>query len=200
MVYLTCFLIVLSCFTVAHAKYVVAHFMVGNTYPYSVADWSRSDLFPNFVLFNVLFTMPLDIELAADKGLDGFVLNLGRDSWQPDRVADAFAAARDFGSDFKLFLSFDMTSLPCASPSDAEALMRYIINYYGHPNSLFYNGKMFVSTFAGQDCRFGESSLDDGWIKAVKSGPPVYFVPSFFVDPSAFNDIRVMDGAFNVGC
>lgn len=39
---------------------------------------------------------------------DGFALNVGRDDWQPARVADAYQAARDSGRNFKLFLSFDM--------------------------------------------------------------------------------------------
>ena len=53
-------------------KYVVAHHMVGNTFPYTVADWQD------------------DITLAHASGIDGFALNIGSDSWQPQRVADAY--------------------------------------------------------------------------------------------------------------
>lgn len=52
-------------------KYVVAHHMVGNTFPYTTADWSA------------------DIALAHASGIDGFALNMGSDDWQPARVADA---------------------------------------------------------------------------------------------------------------
>ena len=52
-------------------KYVIAHHMVGNTYPYTVSDWSN------------------DIALAYSKGIDAFALNVGSDSWQKARVADA---------------------------------------------------------------------------------------------------------------
>ncbi|KAG6831948.1 hypothetical protein H0H92_006549 [Tricholoma furcatifolium] len=45
--------------------------MVGNTYPYTLQDWSD------------------DIALAYASGIDGFALNMGVDVWQPDRVADA---------------------------------------------------------------------------------------------------------------
>jgi glucan endo-1,3-alpha-glucosidase len=45
-----------------------------------------------------------DILLAADAGLDGFALNMGRDDWQPARVASAYAAAKAYGSAFKMFL------------------------------------------------------------------------------------------------
>jgi glucan endo-1,3-alpha-glucosidase len=40
---------------------------------------------------------------------DAFALNVGSDSWQPDRVSSAFAAAKASGTGFKLFLSFDMS-------------------------------------------------------------------------------------------
>ena len=52
-------------------KYVVAHFMVGNTYPYTQQNWLS------------------DILLAHQSGIDGFALNVGSDSWQPQQVANA---------------------------------------------------------------------------------------------------------------
>ena len=52
-------------------KYVIAHHMVGNTFPYTVDDWTD------------------DITLAHASGIDGFALNMGSDSWEPARVADA---------------------------------------------------------------------------------------------------------------
>jgi glucan endo-1,3-alpha-glucosidase len=145
-------------------------------------------------------TLPLDITLAASKGLDGFVLNVGRDSWQPAKVADAFTAAQNFGPDFKLFLSFDMTSFPCSSASDVTTLRDYIYKYRFHSNSLLYNGRVVVSTFAGEYCFFGTSSLNDGWRSVVKKDFQTYFIPSFFVDPSEFSTLDFIDGAFNVTC
>ncbi|KAG5636461.1 hypothetical protein H0H81_007968 [Sphagnurus paluster] len=166
-------------------KLVVAHFMVGNTYPYQVADWSK------------------DIILASSKGIDAFVLNVGRDEWQPKRVADAFTAAQKSKTGFKLFLSFDMSSLPCATLADATALRNYIISYRSHPNQLIYplgSGRLLVSTFAGEDCRFGQGSLQTAWHYALKGDPQlpdVYFVPSFFVDPLKFGELKIIDGAFH---
>ena len=52
-------------------KSVFAHFMVGNTFPYTVDDWNQ------------------DIALASASGIDGFALNTGSDSWEPARIADA---------------------------------------------------------------------------------------------------------------
>lgn len=52
-------------------KYVFAHFMVGNSYPYTIDNWAS------------------DIALAHANGIDAFALNIGSDPWQPQRVADA---------------------------------------------------------------------------------------------------------------
>lgn len=43
------------------------------------------------------------MRIAAANGIDGFALNMGGDSWEPARVADAYAAAEAQGN-FKLFL------------------------------------------------------------------------------------------------
>lgn len=92
-----------------------------------------------------------------------------------------------------------MTSLSCTSSDDAAALRDYITKYASHPNQLLYNDKVFVSTFSGESCKFGQSTVDDGWNYALKTGlPDVYFVPSFFVDPTTFSQYNVLDGAFGV--
>jgi Glycosyl hydrolase family 71 len=40
---------------------------------------------------------------------DAFALNVGREDWQKARVIDAYAAALQLQTGFRLFLSFDMT-------------------------------------------------------------------------------------------
>ncbi|KAG6837624.1 hypothetical protein H0H93_006145 [Arthromyces matolae] len=168
----------------AAPKYVVAHHMIGNTYPYTTQDWTD------------------DIALASASGIDGFALNMGSDAWQPDRVSDAFNAASQSGPNFKLFLSLDMTSLPCASASDAQALRALVLQFISHPNYLQINGLPMVSTFAGETCAFGQASPPDGWNTQFVGNPDlqgkIHFVPSFFVDPSTFATFsHVMDGDFN---
>jgi len=69
-----------------NTKYVWAHHMVGNTYPYGWGDWAN------------------DIGMAQGAGIDGFILNIGSDSWQPARVADAYSAAQAAGFKVRLFL------------------------------------------------------------------------------------------------
>jgi glucan endo-1,3-alpha-glucosidase len=136
--------------------------------------------------------------LASSKGLDGFVLNLGSDSWQPDKVADAFTAAKSAGS-FRIGFSFDMTVMPCTAAGDAALLQKYITTYSSHPNVMQFDGKMLITTFSGEKCTFGQSSVDAGWTSAVKTGvPPVHFIPAFFVDPATFSTYQSADGAFNV--
>jgi len=160
-------------------KPVVAHMMVGNTYPYQLEHWKK------------------DINLALAYGIDGFALNIGSDDWQGSRVADAYAAAQ--GTRFQLFISFDMTVIPCGSRADAKRIRRYITDYQSHPNQMKFNDRLVVSTFAGESCRFGTNSLNQGWLETLKSAgmPPVWFVPSFFVDPSEFPGLTVMDGYFS---
>jgi glucan endo-1,3-alpha-glucosidase len=138
---------------------------------------------------------------AASNSIDAFVLNLGRDSWQPARVADAYQAAKtlsDRGTLFHLLISFDMTSLPCGGAGDADTLRFYINTYSSHPNHFVYNGKPLFSTFAGDTCTFGQGDPNAGWLFAVKSGPQISFVPAFFNTESL---PAMMDGVFNVrGC
>jgi len=165
-------------------KYVVAHHMVGNTFPYTLEDWAD------------------DIALAHNSGIDGFALNIGSDVWEPARVSDAYAAALQSGLNFKLFLSLDMSSMPCASPSDAQNLRNLVNTYVSHPNQLQFQSRAFVSTFAGETCNFGQGTVPDGWLNQFTAHPDlqgkIYFVPSFFIDPATFGDFsNVMDGAFN---
>ncbi|KAH6904267.1 alpha-1,3-glucanase [Coprinopsis sp. MPI-PUGE-AT-0042] len=161
------------------SKPVLAHFIVGNSYPYTYDTWLR------------------DVNLAASHGFDGFALNVGRDDWQNARVADAFQAARDAG--FKLALSFDMTSFACESLSDADPIRAYINEYHSHEAQLTVNEKPLVLTFGGQFCQFGQSTVDQGWSAALKQEdlPPIHFMPAFFIDPSALDSMSSLDGAFS---
>ncbi|KAI0084982.1 glycoside hydrolase family 71 protein [Irpex rosettiformis] len=162
-------------------KLVFAHFIVGNTYNYSTTNWKA------------------DIILASSKGIDAFALNVGSDSWEPSQVANAFFAASALKTSFKLFLSFDMGSLPCARATDADLLKTYISTYKTHPNQQLIDGKVLVSTFSGSDCKFEQNTVDNGWKYAIKSGANAngtYFVPAWFIDPATFSQYTVLDGAF----
>ncbi|KZT20315.1 glycoside hydrolase family 71 protein [Neolentinus lepideus HHB14362 ss-1] len=168
----------------SNSKYVVAHHIVGNTYPYTVDDWAN------------------DIALASGHGIDAFALNVGNESFEYDRVADAYTAAQNSGAGFKLFFSFDMSSLACSTPQDAAYLVGNVTKYASHPNQFKYDNLVFVSTFSGETCTFGQGSVSQGWqtqfIDNLSGANAVYFVPSFFVDPTTFSTYNsVMNGAFN---
>ncbi|KAK0201898.1 glycoside hydrolase family 71 protein [Desarmillaria ectypa] len=157
-------------------KFVVAHHMVGNTYPYTSDDWAE------------------DISLASASGIDGFALNVGVDNFEKDQVAAAYDAAQQSGLDFKLFLSLDMTSLPCATADDAQSIRSWVQTYTTHSNQLIYDSRALVSTFSGESCTFGQSSVVEGWksqfVQHSDLQGQIFFVPSFFVDPSTFSDYK----------
>ncbi|KIJ26398.1 glycoside hydrolase family 71 protein [Sphaerobolus stellatus SS14] len=165
-------------------KAVLAHFMVGNTYSYTDSEWIN------------------DIELAHSHGIDGFILNVGRDPWQPLQIASAFKAVSLFR--FRLCLSFDMTSLVSQSQSDITTLKEYIEAFGNHPNYFRYHGKPFVTTFGGEYATFGLDSPTSGW-KSVLSQLPhtIHFVPTFFVmnhvDRSVLDGDCNWDGAWPMG-
>lgn len=154
---------------------VWAHYMVGNTYPYTVSNWAS------------------DISAALAAGIDGFALNMGSDDWQPARVADAYSAAASTG--FKLFLSLDMTVLSCSSSSDAAKLVSIVEEYATATAQATYEGKVLVSTFAGSDCAF---SWQTDFVDVLSSaGINIFFVPSIFSDVSTFSSNTWMDGELN---
>jgi hypothetical protein len=91
-----------------------------------------------------------------------------------------------------------MTVIPCTEAADTALLQKYIKTYNTHPNIMQFNGKMLISTFSGEKCTFGQSSVDAGWMTAVKTGlPPVHFIPFFPVEPGTFGSYKSIDGAFN---
>ncbi|KAG8831974.1 hypothetical protein FRC17_002260 [Serendipita sp. 399] len=150
--------------------------------------------------FNV-FATTMDGEAEPEPKLvvtqDGFVLNIGRDDWMGARVDDAYAAAESVGNGFKLCLSLDMTSLPCATLEDVRALQRWVSRYSHHPNQLVYRGKPLVSTFAGEGCTAG-GSFATAWTEFKNGlGNNVYFVPSLFTNPAILNTLPFLDGVFN---
>lgn len=170
-------------------KLVVAHHIVGNTFPYTVDTWAA------------------DIALASANGIDGFALNIGNDPFTESHVADAYQAAQNTNPNFKMFLSFDMSSLPCQTPDGAATLRKFITTYATHPNQLLFGSppRVFASTFAGESCTFGQGSVADGWKTQFTRHPDltgqnaVYFMPAFFMDPATFPQFNdVMDGDFNV--
>ncbi|QRV75654.1 alpha-1,3-glucanase [Ceratobasidium sp. AG-Ba] len=146
----------------ADPKAVFAHVIVGNTVNYNADKWAS------------------DIVLAASKAIDVFTMNVGNNDWQPAQVKSAYDAAARVAPNFKLSISLDFNSLACQTVSDGQ----YIINNFitplkSHSQRYIYGGKTFLSTFAGQQCSFGQGSADAGfkWLLA-NAGTPIYFIPN----------------------
>lgn len=45
--------------------------------------------------------------------------------------------------------------------TDADYLRQYLELVGHHPNQFLYDGRALVSTFAGDECKFGQSSTGD---------------------------------------
>ncbi len=144
-----------------------------------------------------------DVADAKALGLDAFALNVQQPSapFTNASLGFLFDAANQNG--FKLFFSFDMTTIN--APSDFLPLF----NQY-RDNTAYYqhDGRPFVSTFDGGAKSFGASSPNQGWqqqFKDVLSGQGVnpFFVPDFddyggaTYDSAFFNDYTVVDGVFS---
>ena len=96
-----------------------------------------------------------------------------------------------------------ISSFPCSTAADAAALRTYITTYANHPNQFKYNGRVFASTFSGESCTFGQSSVAQGWatqfVGQLTGANAVHFVPSFFIDPATFGQYSSsINGMFNV--
>jgi len=155
-------------------KYVWAHFIVGNAYPYTYDTWMN------------------DIRLASASGIDGFALNMGPDSWQPDRIRDAYNAAAASGTNFKMMLSFDIAEFNCGDTSRIGLFQQYLKDYLYHPAAAKVNGKSAVTTFMGQDCSFGQGSSNNGWATVFGANAGnIYYMPAYTSDPRGL-------GAFNI--
>lgn len=162
----------------ASTHQVWAHHMVGNTYNYDESTWAA------------------DVAKAQSWGIDGFALNMGSDYWQPDNVNDAYTAANSTG--FKLFLSLDMTSLPCASAADAQSIVSLVRRFAGLGAQAKVDNKPLVSTFAGDSCSFGGLGWKTGFVDALEAvGVDIFFVPSLFSNPSTFAADTEIDGELN---
>jgi len=144
---LTCASLLLAAIHVqaASAKIALAHFMVQESYAYTVDEWK------------------LDIAAAQQIGLDGFALNWippdcnspGDTSvqWQIGQIRNAYAAANTISNPpFYLMHSFDMSYFSCETGLNwNQTFMVKMINELGSQTSqLKWNGSALVSTFDGE--------------------------------------------------
>ena len=54
-------------------------------------------------------------------------------------------------------------NIPCGSRGDIGRLSRLIRPFLNHENQYYRDGKLVISTFAGQDSKFGHDRFEQGW-------------------------------------
>ncbi|WVW84729.1 hypothetical protein I302_106764 [Kwoniella bestiolae CBS 10118] len=157
-------------------RLAVAHFMLGNTYPFTEEDWLKT------------------FDLAQDTSLDALALNLGPEEWQLTQASTASRLLSSSHLKLKLFLSLDLMVLP----KDPDLISTKVIQIIqsGKAAQLKWDNKIVLSTFGGQDLG------DKGWrevIRGVEStlGEKVFFIPSFFLPPEVILAKDYVDGAFD---
>ncbi|KAF7972300.1 hypothetical protein HWV62_18470 [Athelia sp. TMB] len=128
-------------------KYVFAHFIVGIVASYAQSDWTN------------------DMKLAQSIGIDGFALNIGKDSYNAQQLGYAYAAANSLG--FKVFLSFDFGYW---SSADTSTIASYINTYGVLPAQFIYNNEIFVSTFIGDGFN---------WATVAADSKPLFACPNY---------------------
>ena len=54
--------------------------------------------------------------------------------------------------------------IPSASMDDIKYLLRYIQLFLNHENQYYRDGKVVISTFAGECSKFGHDTYERGWV------------------------------------
>nr|XP_031864159.1 uncharacterized protein CI109_000069 [Kwoniella shandongensis]KAA5531231.1 hypothetical protein CI109_000069 [Kwoniella shandongensis] len=155
-------------------RLVVAHFMLGNTYPYTEEDWLGT------------------FDLAQKTSLDALVLNLGPEEWQFAQAQTAYRLLSSSNYRLKLFLSLDMNVLP----HDPSSLVEMVTNIVtaGQGSQLRWGGGIVLSTFGGHTMEEGWKDVIHGVKKELRE--EVFFWPSFFIPPHEILAKEYVDGAF----
>lgn len=73
----------------------------------------------------------------------------------------------------------------CQSTDDAKYLAGIVSRFAANPYQAKYQGKVLVTTFAGDQCRFGRGSALEGWnyFRSILTDAKIsiYLMPSLFV-------------------
>ncbi|KAL5404895.1 hypothetical protein PMIN03_008803 [Paraphaeosphaeria minitans] len=124
-----------------------------------------------------------DMRRAKSLGIDAFALNIGTDSYTDTQLNFAYESAANNG--MKVFISFDFNWYH--DTSDASVVGQKIAQYGSRPAQLMVDGKVFASSFAGDQLN----------VPAMRSaaGVPVFWAPN--VHPEYGTSFANVDGALN---
>ncbi|KAF9009134.1 hypothetical protein BDZ89DRAFT_1048041 [Hymenopellis radicata] len=149
----------------ASDKLVFSHFMIGIVSDRtSAADYDA------------------DMQRAKAYGIDAFALNIGTDDYTDTQLGYAYDSAAN--NDMKVFISFDFNWY--SSSSSAAAVGQKVASYGSRTAQLKIDGKVFVSSFAGD-------GLDVAAVRSA-SGMDLFVVPNFHPGQGDFSNL---DGGFN---
>ncbi|KAJ4479826.1 glycosyl hydrolase family 71-domain-containing protein [Lentinula lateritia] len=135
-------------------KYVFMHHIVGNTYEYTRDSWAN-DL--NQIRAKDMQVSCFIIQILHHSynvffgNSDAVALNVGRDSWQRNRIEDAYSVAAAVG--MSVFISFDYTSFDCS----VDNTIQWVDSFKGLPAQFKVNGRPMISSYSG------ECLGPDGW-------------------------------------
>ncbi|OOQ88222.1 putative glucan endo-1,3-alpha-glucosidase agn1 precursor [Penicillium brasilianum] len=139
-----------------------------------------------------------DIQDAMNAGFDGFALNThtisSSDTWNTDALNYLFTAAT--GTNFKLFISFDMSW-----GLDVTQLAAFLAPYASKDAYYTVNGQAFISTYTGGT--ISNSAWKSGLIDPLTStyGINPYFVPNFGdfsgYPTGVFSAYPILNGVFS---
>jgi hypothetical protein len=122
------------------------------------------------------------MQRAKSYGIDAFALNIGVDPYTDQQLGYAYQSAANNG--MKVFISFDFNWW---STSQATQVGQKIAQYASLPAQLQVDGKVFVSSFAGD-------GINVATMRSA-AGVPLFFAPNFH--PSYGTDISPVDGLLN---
>lgn len=114
---------------------------------------------------------------AQYAGIDAFALNIGTDSYTDEQLGFAYQSAANNG--MKVFISFDFNWW---QTSQGNAVGAKIAQYANLPAQLKVDGKVFVSSFAGD-------GVDIAAIRAAADSD-IYFAPNFHPGRGDFSNLQ----------
>lgn len=121
---------------------------------------------------------------AKALGIDAFALNIGVDPYTDTQLNYAYESAANNG--MKVFISFDFNWYH--DTSDAAAVGQKIAQYGSRPAQLIVDGKVFASSFAGDQ-------LNVPAMRSATGGLQVFWMPN--IHPEQGTSFADVDGAFN---
>ena len=122
------------------------------------------------------------MQRAKEYGIDAFALNIGVDPYTDQQLNLAYQSAAN--NNMKVFISFDFNWW---TTSQATQVGQKIAQYASLPAQLQVDGKVFVSSFAGD-------GLDVAAMRTA-AGVPLFFAPNF--QPYMGTSLSDVDGLLN---